>query len=171
MAFRLLVIALLAVGLTASASALPCGAAAGQATGHGPAAAPVDGPLVRAFAPPPGPFAAGHRGVDLAAAPGEVVRAAMPGLVVFSGQVAGRGWVTLRHGGGLETTYGILEPRLVRAGQRVRAGEPLGLLWGGADHLDWGARLDDVYVDPLSLLGRWRVHLVETRARSGQRQR
>lgn len=41
---------------------------------------PVDGAaVVRRFDPPPAPWLAGHRGVDLAAAPGGVVRSAGPG--------------------------------------------------------------------------------------------
>jgi murein DD-endopeptidase MepM/ murein hydrolase activator NlpD len=129
--------------------------------------APVPGPVIRGFEAPPSPYAAGHRGVDLAAAPGEEVRAALPGLVTFSGLVAGKGWVTVRHeqaAGGLETTYGDLDPRIVAAGDRVKAGQPLGLLDAAADHLDWGARLDGRYIDPLALLGQWEVHLVREEA-------
>lgn len=121
---------------------------------------PVPGPVVREFVPPANPFAAGHRGVDLAAKPGEDVRSALPGLVTFSGLVAGRGWVTVRHSANIETTYGSLDPRLVTAGDWVEAGHVLGRLATTADHLDWGARFDGGYVDPLSLLGRWEIHLV-----------
>lgn len=121
---------------------------------------PVDGPVQRPFTAPAHPYGPGHRGVDLAAAPGAAVRAALPGLVTFAGRVAGRGWVTVDHGGGLDTTYGVLDPRLVTAGQRVAAGQPLGRLTADAGHLDWGARLHGDYIDPLRLLTRWRPHLV-----------
>jgi murein DD-endopeptidase MepM/ murein hydrolase activator NlpD len=120
---------------------------------------PVPGAVVRAFDPPPTRFTAGHRGADLAAVPGEEVRAAMAGIVTFAGVVAGRGWVTVRHDGDLETTYGDLDPRLVAAGEQVTAGQVLGRLAPAATHLDWGARLAGEYVDPLSLLGRWEVYL------------
>src|SRR5690606_28484862 len=119
---------------------------------------PVDGPLLRLFERPPGPYAAGHRGVDLAALPGTPVRAALPGKVTFSGEVAGVGWVTLDHGGGLQTTYGDLRPRLLSAGRRVVAGDVLGRLAPGRAWVDWGARRDGDYLDPLTLLGRWQVH-------------
>jgi hypothetical protein len=46
------------------------------------------------------------------------------------------------------------------AGDLVEAGHVLGRLAHAANHLDWGARLNGSYVDPLSLLGRWEVHLV-----------
>jgi murein DD-endopeptidase MepM/ murein hydrolase activator NlpD len=121
---------------------------------------PVDGPVVRRFDPPATPYGPGHRGVDLAAPPGTAVRAALPGVVAFAGPVAGRGWVTIDHGGGLDTTYGWIEPRTVVAGQRLRAGASIGALAGDAAHLDWGARRDGAYIDPLSLLGPWRARLV-----------
>jgi murein DD-endopeptidase MepM/ murein hydrolase activator NlpD len=149
-------------------SALLLAVALGAAAAPG-VVAPVPGPVVRGFAAPDNPFAAGHRGVDLAAAPGEHVRAALPGLVTFAGLVAGKGWVTIRHtqgvgrtlaGARLETTYGDLDPRLVVAGEQVEAGQVLGRLAATAGHLDWGARLDGRYIDPLGLLGRWEIHLV-----------
>ena len=121
---------------------------------------PVPGPVVREFVAPANPFGAGHRGVDLAAGPGEDIRSALPGLVTFSGLVAGQGWVTVRHSADLETTYGNLDPRQVSAGDRVEAGDVLGWLAPTAGHLDWGARWDGAYMDPLSLLERWEIHLV-----------
>ena len=123
------------------------------------AVAPVSGRLLRNFDPPEQPWNAGHRGVALAAAPGDPVVAAMDGVVAFSGEVARQGWVTVEHGGGLATTYGLLDPRAVTAGQRVALGDPLGRLSHAAEHLHWGARLDGAYIHPLSLLGEWRVRL------------
>lgn len=131
-----------------------------RTAGSARAVLPVEGPIVRPFDPPTERYGAGHRGVDIAAAPGTPVVAALPGTVTFSGAVARRGWVTVDHGGGLDTTYGTLDPRGVTAGQRVAAGQELGRLAAGVEHLDWGARLLDEYIDPLRLLGRWRPHLV-----------
>lgn len=121
---------------------------------------PVPGAVVRAFDPPATPYGPGHRGVDLAAESGDVVRAALPGRVSFAGQVAGKGYVTVNHGAGLETTYGDLAPRLVVAGRQVRTGTALGRLAEDATHLDWGARLNGAYIDPLSLLGTFEIRLV-----------
>lgn len=125
------------------------------------ASPPVPGRVLRAFTPPATPYGAGHRGVALAAAPGDAVRAALPGVVRFSGVVAGRGWVTVDHGGGLDTTYGDLQPRLAAAGDRVDAGQVLGWLAPHAGHLHWGARVRGSYIDPLGLFGRWEPHLTE----------
>jgi murein DD-endopeptidase MepM/ murein hydrolase activator NlpD len=120
---------------------------------------PVAGqPVVtRGFSPPPRPWLAGHRGVDIAGTPGEVIRAAGSGVVAFAGEVAGTGVVSVDHPGGLRTTY---EPvaALVHAGQPVVAGQPIGTLAGGhpgcpvAACLHWGLRRGAEYLDPLLLL-------------------
>lgn len=122
--------------------------------------APVDGVprLVRAFDPPPQPWMAGHRGVDVAAGPGTTVRAPRAGTVTFAGDVAGRGVVTVLHDDGLRSS---LEPLAVEVGKgaRVDAGQALGTLAGdahggtpGGPALHWGVRDGDRYVDPWDLL-------------------
>jgi murein DD-endopeptidase MepM/ murein hydrolase activator NlpD len=128
---------------------------------------PVDGArVVRRFDPPPQPWLPGHRGADLAAAPGAVIHAAGAGTIVFAGQVAGRGVVSVAHPGGLRTTY---EPLLVddhRPGDSVAAGERIGTLAPGhpgcpaAACLHWGLRRGADYLDPLTLLGLGRVRLL-----------
>jgi hypothetical protein len=40
----------------------------------------------------------------------------------------------------------------------------IGVLADRATHLDWGARLDGAYLDPTSLLLRWRLHLTSPAA-------
>jgi murein DD-endopeptidase MepM/ murein hydrolase activator NlpD len=118
----------------------------------------------RPFAPPPRPWLAGHRGVDLAAAPGDRVRAAGTGVVIFAGDLAGRPVVSIAHPGGLRTTYEPVRP-LVAAGERVVAGEIIGVVEAGhvgcpaAACLHWGARLGETYLDPLALLAPPRVRL------------
>ena len=130
---------------------------------------PLDGTprVLRRFDPPPLPWQAGHRGVDLGAVPGAVVRAAGPGMVVFAGVVAGRGVVSVGHGNGLRTTYEPVEPaETLSAGDPVTAGEELGILAAGhpgcaaAACLHWGLRRGEQYLDPLLRLGRGRVRLL-----------
>ncbi|WP_435204427.1 M23 family metallopeptidase [Micromonospora sp. bgisy143] len=146
-----------------------------QASAPAPAPAerfrwPLDGPprLVRRFDPPPQPWLAGHRGVDLAAPAGAVVRSAGSGTVLFAGLVAGRPVVTVGHADGLRTTYEPVQPA-VRPGQAVAAGAPLGELLPGhpgcpADAcLHWGLRRGEEYLDPLALLGLGPVRLLPVR--------
>lgn len=125
---------------------------------------PVPGAVLRGFEPPTSPYGPGHRGVALAAGSGDEVVAALDGVVTWAGPVAGVGWVTVDHGGGLDTTYGDLDPVAVTPGADVAAGDTLGWLAGRATHLHWGARRDGEYRDPLALLGRWRPRLVPTEA-------
>jgi murein DD-endopeptidase MepM/ murein hydrolase activator NlpD len=114
--------------------------------------------VVRPFQPPPAPWLAGHRGVDLSGSAGSPVLAAGDGVVAFAGWVAGVPAVSVDHPGGLRTTY---EPVVatVRRGADVRRGEVLGTLASAPSHcapaacLHWGLRRGDSYLDPLSLLG------------------
>jgi murein DD-endopeptidase MepM/ murein hydrolase activator NlpD len=121
------------------------------------AAPVVPAVVVRAFEAPPAPYAAGHRGVDLATAPSEVVRAAGLGRVRFAGPVAGRGVVVIEHSDGVLTEY---EPvtATVSAGEPVSRGEPIGHVQsrhgacGTGRCVHWGARRHGVYFDPMTLL-------------------
>jgi len=118
------------------------------------------------FEPPARPYGRGHRGVDLAGTPGRTVFAAGTGRVVAAGRLVDRGVVSIEHTSGLRTTY---EPvtALVRPGDLVRRGQPIGVLEAGhpscspADCLHWGARSGEKYLNPLDLLaGHVRVRLL-----------
>jgi murein DD-endopeptidase MepM/ murein hydrolase activator NlpD len=115
---------------------------------------PVRGPVARPYAVTGDRFAPGqHRGVDLRARPGSVVRAACSGRVRFAGRVARLGAVVSVRCGELVATYVELGSVRVRRGERVLAGTGVGVV-GAAARLHLGAR--DVrsgrYVDPLTLL-------------------
>jgi murein DD-endopeptidase MepM/ murein hydrolase activator NlpD len=117
--------------------------------------------VVRAFDAPSPNWNPGHRGVDLAGAPGQPVYAAGDATVVFAGLLAGRPVVSLAHPGGLHTSY---EPvrAAVRVGQPVTAATAIGELVAGHPGcgapacLHWGAMWGPAsgadYVDPLGLL-------------------
>lgn len=139
----------------------PTGGGRTGASGEPGYVAPVSGAIrvVRGFEPPPGPYSAGHRGVDLATAPGEPVHAAGPGTVSFAGQVAGRGVLVIAHPDGVRTEYEPVAP-VVRAGEQVISGQPVATVDGAhascslGGCLHWAARRDGSYLDPLTLLGR-----------------
>jgi murein DD-endopeptidase MepM/ murein hydrolase activator NlpD len=129
-------------------------------------------PVTRPFDPPPEPWAAGHRGVDLAGSPGEPVLASGDGVVVFAGLVAGRPVVSIDHPGGLRTTYEPVQP-WVGAGQPVARGSPIGALVAGHAGcpveacLHWGLRRGESYLDPLRLLQPPEVRLLPWAAADG----
>ena len=80
---------------------------------------PVIGPVIRGFDPPGSPYGAGHRGIDIAAHDASVVRAPAAGVVTFAGNVGGRLFVTIDHGGGLLSTCSFLSSLLVHEGDVV----------------------------------------------------
>lgn len=144
--------------LVALASTAPWGPPARE----GPWQPPV-APIVveRPFAAPAGPYAPGHRGVDLRADPGSIVRAPAPGVVRVAGRVAGKAVVSIDHPHrilgrtGWRTTYEGVVAR-VDAGDMVDAGDPLGVViaheHGPGVH--WGLKNRRVYADPMLLLRR-----------------
>ena len=146
-------------------------AAAGPSAVGPPSPAPVwipplpgDLVVVRPFEAPAHRYGPGHRGVDLAAVPGDPVLAAGDGVVVFAGMVAGRPVVSVDHADGLRTTYEPVDPS-VGAGQAVSRGQPIGTLAAGhagcpVACLHWGLRRGEDYLDPLSLLRPPRVRLL-----------
>ena len=112
--------------------------------------------LLEPFEAPPTPYAAGHRGIDVAALPGSAVVASADGVVSFAGIVVDRPALSVRHANGLVSS---IEPVVatVAAGDAVSAGQAVGIVASGA-HCDGrcvhlGVRLYGEYVNPLALLG------------------
>jgi murein DD-endopeptidase MepM/ murein hydrolase activator NlpD len=119
--------------------------------------------LLRGWEPPATAYGPGHRGVDLAAAPGTPVRAVAAGRVSFAGRVAGKGVVSVELTGTgeppLRTTY---EPvaAAVEEGEEVEPGEVIGTVDATGSHctvtcVHWGLRRGETYLNPLSLLPPW----------------
>ncbi|PZF54988.1 M23 family peptidase [Curtobacterium sp. MCSS17_008] len=124
--------------------------------------------VVRGWERPADDYAAGHRGIDVAAAVGTTVVAVADGTVSFAGQVGGRTVVSIDHGGGLVSTVDSVTPS-VAAGSLVARGDPVGTVAVGhcpasAPCLHLGARVDGRYVDPLPYLpaADWPVLLPES---------
>ncbi|QJT04416.1 M23 family metallopeptidase [Streptomyces asoensis] len=119
--------------------------------------------VLRGWEPPAGPYARGHRGVDLAAPPDAPVRAVAAGRVSFAGRVAGRGVVSVELSGTglppLRTTYEPVRTS-VRKGDEVAPGQVVGTVEPTGSHcartcVHWGLLSGRTYLDPLSLLPPW----------------
>lgn len=116
--------------------------------------------VLRGWEPPATVYAAGHRGVDLAAAPGAPVRAVAAGRVSYAGRVAGRGVVAIALAGtSLRTTYEPVRAE-VKVGAEVRAGEEVGRVESTGSHcpeacVHWGLLDGETYLNPLDLLPPW----------------
>lgn len=112
--------------------------------------------IERPFVAPAHEYGPGHRGIDVRTLASADVRAPAAGIVAFSGQVAGRGILTIDHGGGLVTTLEPIESPLI-AGEAVERGATVGTVARGGHAvpgaLHFGVRLDGEYVNPMLLLG------------------
>jgi murein DD-endopeptidase MepM/ murein hydrolase activator NlpD len=111
--------------------------------------------VVRPFIAPLTPFASGHRGIDVAAATGAPVLAPADGVVHFAGEVVDRPVLSIRHPGGIISSYEPVESKLV-VGEAVSGGERVGAVVAG--HCDQpclhlGVRLHGRYVSPVYYLG------------------
>src|SRR3954470_8846532 len=119
---------------------------------------PVDAPVSEPFHVEGGHYGPGNRGIEYATSPGDEVVAAAAGTVVFSGTVAGRRSVTIRHDDGSRTGYGPLRDVFVTAGAQVEQGQPIGTA-GGA--ILFTLRVGEEYLDPVPVLATaFVVHLV-----------
>jgi murein DD-endopeptidase MepM/ murein hydrolase activator NlpD len=148
----------------------PAPSTAESATGATPHWAwPVAAPhrIVRPYLAPATAYSSGHRGIDVASALGAPVFAPDDGVVYFVGVVVDRPVLSIRHSGGLVSSFEPVESTLV-AGAAVRRGEQVGTTAAGhcsAACLHFGVRLFGEYVSPLNYLGGipWSV-LLPTRA-------
>jgi len=102
--------------------------------------------------------ASGHYGLDIDGPRGAPVQAANDGEVVLARACFYSGnTVVLWHGADLFTLYFHLDRMDVRAGAKVKKGDPLGVIGSTGrvtgPHLHWQVRASGLYVDPESLLG------------------
>jgi len=106
----------------------------------------------RAYAgQPPSGF---HTGVDLGAAEGTLVLASAAGRVALAEPLTVRGQtVIIDHGRGVYTGYWHLSAILVKAGQQIERGAPIGRVGSTGlstgPHLHWELRVGGIAVDPM----------------------
>lgn len=93
---------------------------------------PVEGRLVRRY----DPDALGKRGIGIAGQPGETIKAAAAGDVVYSGSGL-RGYgnlIIIKHSEQFLTAYGYNRELLVGEGDRVAAGDAIARMGSSNDH-------------------------------------
>ena len=112
------------------------------------------GPSPYPFEPPYGTYPHFHTGIDLVEPFGSAVFAADDGVVALVGSTSsGYGnYVVIAHAGGLDTLYGHLSAALVKPGQTVTQGQPVGLEGSTGNstgaHLHFELRINQKPVDP-----------------------
>ncbi len=123
-----------------------------------PSLNPVGGAIAAGFGWRTNPWPEFHKGVDLEANYGDMVRAAAAGTVVSAGWDPG-GYgikVDIDHGNGYHTWYAHLSRTAVSAGQRVTKGQPIAYVGSTGEstgpHLHYQVMLDGQPVDPAPYL-------------------
>jgi murein DD-endopeptidase MepM/ murein hydrolase activator NlpD len=116
------------------------------------------GPSGYPFEPAFGAYPHFHTGIDLAGPLGTAIVAAADG-VVAAADVSTVGYgnhIIIAHAGGLLTLYGHLETMLVKVGDVVKAGQPIGLLGSTGNstgpHCHFEVRIGGQPVDPRPFL-------------------
>ena len=112
--------------------------------------------VARGYVAPAHEYGPGHRGIDLDLLGGAEVRAPADGMVAFAGGVAGRGILTIDHGGGLVTTLEPVDSDLLPGAPVVKGAHIATLALGGHTSpgaLHFGVRLNGEYINPMLLLG------------------
>lgn len=94
-----------------------------------------------------------HTGIDLKTGVNDTVVAAFDGIVRMSGRSNGYGNViVIRHYNGLETVYSHNNKNLVKSGDRITAGTPIGLTGrtgrATTEHVHFEVRINGEHFDP-----------------------
>ncbi len=137
----------------ATVASVPSGST--PAAGGGTLAWPLRGPITSPFGPRWGRT---HKGIDIGAQYGAIIRAAAAGKVSFVGWYGLYGrCVIIDHGGGLTTLYGHASTILVSTGHRVAQGDAIAKVGTSGNstgpHLHFEVRSAGKAQDPLLYLG------------------
>ncbi len=102
---------------------------------------------------PYGRHRSNHAGVDIKTHAGDTIRAAFAGMVRMSKPYSAYGNViVIRHAIGLETVYSHQSKNLVKSGDKVKAGQPIGLTGrtgrATTEHLHFETRINGQHFNP-----------------------
>jgi lipoprotein NlpD len=114
---------------------------------------PAQGKVVSGF----NPSVPGRNGIRISGREGQVVKAAFPGQIVYTGSsLPGYGTlIIVQHSGGLLSAYGYLGKLYVKEGDKVEKGQTIAELGAGNDNraaLHFEIRKDGQPVNPLRYL-------------------
>jgi len=113
-----------------------------------------------------------HKGIDLASPIGTPVHAAADGIVSRADWFGGYGlFVSIEHGGQIQTRYGHMSRLNVAAGQRVRKGDVIGFIGttgrSTGPHLHYEVRIANEAVNPLPYMQAGEATLAEASTETG----
>ncbi|WP_093667114.1 M23 family metallopeptidase [Sphingomonas gellani] len=131
----------------------------GEVERRGQMGMPVAGRITSAFGWRMHPllgFTKLHKGMDIGAAYGSPIYAAIDGMVSFAGRAGGYGnFVKLAHQSGLASGYGHMSRIAVRPGQRVARGQVIGYVGSTGlstgPHLHWEVWKNGQSINPRSI--------------------
>lgn len=144
-----------------SSTALPTSFATSRTTGSSvsvPSLVPIPGlHLTSSFGMRTHPVLGGrraHKGVDLAAATGTPIHAAADGIISRADWFSSYGlYVSIEHGGDIQTRYAHMSRLNVAKGQRVRKGDVIGFVGSTGrstgPHLHYEVRISNTAVNPV----------------------
>jgi murein DD-endopeptidase MepM/ murein hydrolase activator NlpD len=139
-------------------------AIAGQPLPAGTWNPPLEAPirLINQYRQPNSDYSAGHRGVDYLVKTGQPVLAPADGIVWFSGRVAQRPLISLRHNNGYLSEFEPVCSDLAK-GEPVFAGQQIGYICqadnnylphcANSDCLHFSLRIEGAYLSPLVFIG------------------
>ncbi len=98
-----------------------------------------------------------HKGLDIAAKTGTIIKAVANGKVSYSGQMSGYGnIVIIDHGNEIQTYYGHCSKLYVKVGSQVKAGQTIAAVGSTGNstgpHLHFEIRKAGQYVNPIKYL-------------------
>jgi murein DD-endopeptidase MepM/ murein hydrolase activator NlpD len=107
-----------------------------------------------------------HPGVDLGAAEGTPYYAAAAGTVVLARWNGGYGYnIMIDHGNGITSVYGHSSKLIAREGQKVKAGDLIGLVGNTGhsfgSHLHYELRQNNVAIEPTAFMKKRGVDILQ----------